>query len=195
MARVVWTMKYDLRTLDDTWTWLEDSVPDSDEKFRALGAAALLGVFESGDYDLIQPGIGAFDRAITAFPDDARLPLWRAMLVWMQAYQANDTQGIADGYQLLRDTSQDYAGFTLFGLTMSIAGDRNAHAELFTEGASAYASVGAETLALQFEGAARTPERLGEWDAVRYNQPGTSVLTADMALLAGDLETATGEYG
>ena len=48
LDRVIWTMSYDLRELEDTLAWLRDDVPASPERDRALGAAILLA-FEIGE--------------------------------------------------------------------------------------------------------------------------------------------------
>ncbi|NVB41090.1 hypothetical protein G6O69_24840 [Pseudenhygromyxa sp. WMMC2535] len=42
-ARLLWTMNYDLREFDATWTWLEDEATPGLERDRSMGAAALLG--------------------------------------------------------------------------------------------------------------------------------------------------------
>ena len=194
MARMMWMMQYDNRDFDDTWAFLRDTATPGAQRDLALGAAALLGAFELSRFEAIPDGIAALDRAIPAFPEDARLPLWRAALVWVDAYRSGDRQAIEAAYDGLRDTSQDYRGFTLFGLTLAIAADADADPALYQEGAEAYEDIVADTLGYQVGDEGWRVRRLGDWSSNRYNLPGTSALEADMLLLAGDLEAAETSY-
>lgn len=194
MARMMWMMQYDNRDFDATWGFLHDTATDGPQRDLAIGAAALMGAFELSRFDVIDDGIAALDRAIEAYPDDARLPLWKATLEWMAAYRDGDPEAVAAAYEGLRDTSQDYAGFTLFGLTLALAGDAHASPELLEEGLAAYDAIVADTLGYQVGDEGWRVRRLGDWSANPYNLPGTAALQADMQLLNGDVEGARSSY-
>jgi tetratricopeptide (TPR) repeat protein len=194
MARMVWMMQYDNRDFDATWAFLSDAATPGPQRDLALGAAAFLGVFELSRVDVLQDGIAAFDRAIEAYPEDARLPLWRAMFVWKAAYLDGDEARVAEAYDLLRETGEPYAGFTLFGMTMSVAADRDADAELVKEGLDAYQTIFDSTLSYQVGDEGWRANRLGDWSHAPYNQPGTGALYGDLLLLDGDVDGAEEAY-
>ena len=194
MARMVWMMQYDNRDFDATWAFLNDVATPGPDRDVALGAAAFLGVFELSRVDVLDAGVAAFDRAIEARPEDARLPLWRAMLLWKAAYLDGDEAAIASAYDLLRETGEPYAGFTLFGMTMSVAADREATPELISEGVAAYQTIFDRTLGYQVGDGGWRAERLGDWEHAPYNQPGTGVMYGDLLLMDGDVEAAEDAY-
>src|SRR5688572_30060719 len=93
-AAVVWTLNYDLREFDRVWTWLETDVPAGPERDRALAAAGLIARAELDRTDLEAETRAAFHRAVPAFPDDARLPVWRAFIPWLDARDSKDRSGM-----------------------------------------------------------------------------------------------------
>jgi hypothetical protein len=196
MARMLWMMQYDNRDFDATWAFLQQTATPGPQRDLALGAAAFLAVFELSRIDVLDAGVEALDRAIAAYPDDARLPLWRAMFVWKATYLDPDaTPAEVDAtYDELRRTGEDYAGFTLFGLTMSIAADLHAGPALLDEAVQAYEDVVDATLSYQVGDEGWRAERLGDWAHVPYNIPGTNILNGDVLLMAGDLEGAQRKY-
>jgi hypothetical protein len=198
LARVVFCLNYDLRTFDDTWTWLEDTVPEGPERDRALAVASLLGVSELDRLDLLEPGLAAFDRAIVAFPDDPRLPLWRAFLAFRLARASGDAEAVAQAYQGLRDGATTYSDFTLFGLTLSVAGDPDASPALLEEALAAYDRIFSEADQHQFSSdpvdRARGPRVFGDLSTALYNIPGTNALRGDIAARLGNTELAQRSY-
>lgn len=194
---VLWTLGYDLRTLDSTWEWLHQSVPESPERARAIGMAGLTGIAELGRFDLLAPTLAAFDRAIPALPGDARLPLWASFLRWAQVIQEGTPEDLTTAYGDLRAKSEEYPTFTLFGFTLAVAADAHAGPALIQEARSAYEYVVSATADLQFENDALQTERLrrmGDWRSAPYNLSGTQALIGDMHLRAGDLEAARDAY-
>ncbi len=198
LARVVFCLNYDLREFSETWTWLQDVVPEGPERDRALAVASLVGVGELDRLDLIEPGLAAFDRAIASFPDDARLPLWRTFLEFRSAQVSGDRGRVAEAYQALRDDSTTYSDFTLFGLTLSVAADADASPELLAEALAAYDRVFSEADLHQHSSdpadRERGPRVFGDMPTALYNMPGTNALRGDMAARAGDIELAQRSY-
>lgn len=192
-ARLLWTMNYDLREFDATWTWLESEATPGLERDRSIGAAALLGVAELDRFELLQPGIDSLAVAIAADPDDGRLPAWRAYMVTLQAMRAGDEAGVAAGYDAMRAATAAYTSFSLFGVTLMAAGDPNADAALIEEALGQYDRLLVDFGELQYlddELSRERGSRLGDWASAPFNMPGTQALMGDMAARAGDVDRA-----
>ncbi|MFK7985150.1 MAG: hypothetical protein AB8I08_03890 [Sandaracinaceae bacterium] len=197
LDRVIWVMSVDLRVLDETLVWLRDTVPPSPVRDRALGAAVLLAAFELDRSDLAEEGIAAFDRAIGAFPEDARLPVWRATLAFVAAYRDGNRDAVDAAYDALRQSSERYAGFSVFGFTLAVASDRDADPALVDEALERYAAMNEAFMEMQFDGDPRTAERvsrLGDWSHATYNMAGTAALIGDMHARAGNVDAAASSY-
>ncbi len=194
---VLWTLKYDLRTFDDLWSWLQNDVPDSAARHRAIGVAGLTGIAELSRFELADATLTSLDQAIAAYPNDPRLPLWASYIRWVKAYKSGDAPAVAAGYEDLEAKGQLYPSFTLFGLTLAIAADENATAERVQQGRDAYDRVVSEAGDLQFEAgvvAADRMHRTADFDSAPYNLSGTQALIGDMHLRAGDWEQAQVAY-
>ncbi|MCA9680589.1 MAG: hypothetical protein KC457_00205 [Myxococcales bacterium] len=192
-ARLLWTMNYDLREFDDTWTWLESDATPGLERDRSMGAAALLGVAELDRFELLDAGIDSLAAAIAADPEDGRLPAWRAYLVTLKAMRADDPMGVEAGYDAVRAATEAYTSFSLFGVTLMVAGDPNADAALIQEALDDYDRLLVDFGELQYQDDALSRERgsrLGDWASAPFNMPGTQALMGDMAARAGDGERA-----
>lgn len=192
-ARVVWTMNYDLREFDGTWAWLEDEATPGLERDRSMGAAALLGVAELDRFELLGPGIDSLAAAIAADPEDGRLPAWRAYLVTLEAMRAGDEAGIEAGYEAMRAATDAYTSFSLFGVTLTVAGDPNADEALIREALDEYDRLLVDFGELQYEDDALSQargSRLGDWASAPFNMPGTQALMGDMAARAGEHDRA-----
>ncbi len=192
-ARLVWTMNYDLRAFDSTWTWLETEATPGLERDRSMGAAALLGVAELDRFELLDVGIDSLAAAIAADPDDGRMPAWRAYLVTLEAMRAGDQSGIEAGYDALRAATDAYTSFSVFGVTLMVAGDPNADEALIKEALDQYDRLLVDYGELQYENDALSRERgsrLGDWASAPFNMPGTQALMGDMAARAGDGDRA-----
>jgi hypothetical protein len=193
-ARVLWTMNYDLRELDATWAWLLDEATPGLERDRAMGAAALLGVAELDRFDLLDAGVEALTLAIAADPSDGRLPSWRAYLITLQAMRAGDAEATAAGYERLRAATSAYPSFSIFGVTLAVAGDPHATPELIAEALGEYDRLSVDYGELQYSDDPRDhrrSSRLGDWASAPYNMPGTQALMGDMAARAGFGDRAT----
>ncbi len=197
MAAVMWTLNYDLRRFDEVWAWLHEKVPAGAARARAISAATLLAVFELDRDEFIPEGLIAFDEAIAAFPEDDRLPLWRAMIFFVQARDANDSTRLQAALTELRNTTQKYRGFTLFGLTLSIGGWEDASPELLEEARTAFADVVVDTAALQHaKGGVDLSRSRRLWDTpiAPFNIPAMQAMIGDLALRAGKPEQAAVAY-
>ncbi len=196
LGAVVWCLNYDLRKFDDVWRWLNQAVPPGPERARALGAAALIAVAELDRPQLRETGIAAFDEAIPAFPQDARLPAWRAYLIFLKARDANDLPGIATSIDMLRDATAAYPAFTYFGLTLAVGGWEDAPLELVNEAHAAFDAVFAATANLNSGGAFDRERFRRVWDTpiAPYNIPATQVMQAELALRAGKPDEAAEAY-
>lgn len=197
LAAVIWTLNYDVRQFDTVWTWLHTDVPTGTARARAIGAAGLLAVAELDRLDLLDEGVAAFDEAIPGYPDDARLPLWRAYLVFVKARNSKDPARIQTALDGLRATSKDYPAFTLFGLTLATAGWEDAPKELIDEALKAYETVVADTTRLQ---SATDPldqkraRRIMDTPIAPYNVPAMQAMIGDLQLRAGKKELAPVSY-
>jgi len=192
-ARLLWTMNYDLREFDATLTWLETKATPGLERDRSLGAAALLGVAEIDRFNLLELGVASLGDAIAADPEDGRLPAWKAYLVTLQAMRADDPAGVEAGYEAMRVATKDYTSFSLFGVTLMVAGDPKADAALIQEALDYYDLLMVDYGGLQYLDDERSRERgsrLGDWASAPFNMPGTQALLGDMAARAGDGDRA-----
>jgi tetratricopeptide (TPR) repeat protein len=195
LGQLVWVLNYDLREFDSTWAWLQ-ALPPSPERSRAIAVAILMGTAELDRRELTSD-LSAFDEAIAAFPGDARLPLWRAFVVFLDALWANDRPRVAEARAALRATSTSYQGFTLFGLTLTTAADPEATEAELREALDAYESIRRDFEELQFDTSAEGRERalrLGDWASAPFNMAGTNALTGDIAMRVGDYELARRYY-
>ncbi|MEO0603016.1 MAG: hypothetical protein AAF211_16375, partial [Myxococcota bacterium] len=171
MARMVWMMQYDNRDFDRTWAFLNDEATPSAQRDLAIGTAGLLGAFELSRDDVIDPAVAALERASDANPSDARLPLWRAFLLWKQVFLAEPVDDVAleAAYEELRRTGVDYPGFTLFGLTLAIAADPHGEPTRYDEGVDAYDVIFEDTFGYQLGDQGERARRLGDWEHAPYN--------------------------
>lgn len=192
-AQVMWTLNYDLREFDSTWAWLEQEVEPGPERDRSMGALALLGVAELDRFDLLEAGLEALELAIDAYPEDGRLPAWQAYLILIDAMRMGDQAGIDVGYELLRASTDAYTSFTVFGLTIAVAGDPNATPELIDEALAEYDRMLVDYGERQYSGDPLDhlrSSRLGDWSSPPFSQTGTQALLGDMAARAGDYDRA-----
>ncbi|MDQ3034936.1 MAG: hypothetical protein M3Y87_21185 [Myxococcota bacterium] len=197
LAAVMWTMGYDLRAFDDVWRWLHDDVPESPERSRAIGAAAMLGVSELGRPELADEGLVAFEDAMTAFPDDDRLAMWHAFLRFAIARSAEDEDAMERALEALRASAERYPEFNLFGLTLSVGSHEHASPALIDEARRAFDEVGTATAALQIAGDRRSIERarrIFDSPIAPYGIPAMMAMIGDMALRDGDLDAARRAY-
>lgn len=198
LSRIMWVLNYDLREFDSTWEWLHDSATPSPERTRAIGIACLIGVFELGRGDLVEEGRRSLDEAFLSFPDDARLPLWRTVIEYVGLVLSGDRSGLPAAYDAIRAATHDYPEFTLFGLTLTVAGDPDASPELIEEALTAYERVfeGADELQFRTDPLSRerAPRAVGDWSHAPFNIPGTNALVGDLAVRAGDFELARRSY-
>jgi tetratricopeptide (TPR) repeat protein len=195
--RVRWVLNYDMREFDATLTWLREEVPEGPERDRAIGTAALLGAFELDRSELADEGIAAFDAAIAAFPEDARLPVWRGALSFVRGYAAGDRAAVGAAYDELRDAAGEYVGFSSFGLTLTIAADRFADDALLEEASEQYQLMNESFNNLQYDDTVLADERasrLSDWAAAPYNMSGTSALIGDIEARRGNFEEAQVHY-
>ena len=196
LADVVWAMNYDLREFDAVWAWLH-TLPKSPERSRALAAATLLGVAELDRAELSAEGLTAFDEAIAAFPTDARLPLWRAYIEFLNARDAHDAAKVTSTLATIRAASHDYASFTLFGLTLAIGGLEDASPELIDEARKAFDEVLVDTARSQrATGGIELDRSRRIWDTpiAPYNIPAMQAMIGDLALRAGKKDEALQPY-
>ena len=195
MKAVRWTLNYDLREFDSVWTWLH-SLPKSPTRDRAIAAAGLIAVAEL-DLNVFDETLNAFNESIPSFPDDARLPLWRAYVQHLKARKNNDAAALAASWDALRRTSVDYPGFTLFGLTLAIGGDASATPELLEEGLRAFDAVIDDTERMQLlahPGDLQRSRRLGDSPIAPFNIPAMQAMIGDLALRLDRPEVAARAY-
>jgi hypothetical protein len=193
---VMWTMGYDLRAFDDVWTWLH-AIPESDERTRAIGTAALLGVCELDRLELADEGLAALEAGIAAFPEDDRLPMWHAFIRFAVARTERDETAIEASLIDLRSSATRYPAFNLVGLTLSISGYEDASPPLIDEGLAAFEAVTDETAALQLATdpvSIERTRRVFDSPIAPYGIPALMAMMGDMALRAGDLPTAQRHY-
>lgn len=192
----MWTLNFDLREFDGVWAWLH-TVPAGPERSRALAAATLVAVAELERRDHTVEGMAAFDEAIAAFPEDDRLPLWKAFIVFLDARASGDVARTNAALQGVRDTSQKYKGFTLFGLTLGIGGWEAASTEQIAEAREAFEEVIRDTAKLQHATGGLELERSRRiWDTpiAPYNIPAMQAMIGDLAMRAGDPNAASIAY-
>jgi hypothetical protein len=197
MADVIWALNYDVAAFDAVWRFLHEDVPDSPERARAIGAAALMALAELDRTEYVAEGVAAFDAAIPYFPDDARLPLWRATLFLFEARALGRTDAIAGALDGIRPTTMTYGAFTLFGVTLSTGGDPNATPAMLEEAAAAFDEVVADTARLQGSRDPLTLERSRRiWDTpiAPNNIAGMQAMIGDLALRRGDKTLAQRSY-
>lgn len=195
MKAVRWTLNYDLREFDTVWTWLH-TLPKSATRDRAIAAAGLIAVAEL-DRDLFAETLTAFDDAIPSFPEDARLPLWRAYVRHLEARKAGNTAAVEASFNELRQTSTDYPGFTLFGLTLAIGGHADASPELLEEGLRAFEAVVADTERMQLLAHGsdlQRSRRLGDSPIAPFNIPAMQAMIGDFAVRLGRNDVAARAY-
>lgn len=197
MRDVRWALNFDLRAFDDVWSWLH-TLPPSPARSRAIGAAAMLGVAELDRPELAPEAVAAFDDAIAAFPDDARLPLWRAYVQHLQLRAAGaDAAALASSFAALREAGTEYPSFTLFGFTLAVGGHADASRELVDEAQAALAHVVEDTTAMQTErrasDRART-RRIFDTPLAPYNVPAMQAMIGDLALRQGKPAEAARAY-
>jgi len=196
MRTVRWTLNYDLREFDSVWAWLH-TLPDSPERACAIGAAGLIAVAELDRPELRTETLAAFDAAIPAFPDDARLPLWRAYVRFLAARDANDGAALNATLQELRDTSVEYPTFTPFGVTLAIGGYADASPELLDEASRAFETVVTDSQRMQLETHPLDRVRARRiWDSpiAPFNIPAMQAMIGDLALRRGDKDAAARAY-
>lgn len=194
---VMWTMGYDLRAFDSVWRWLHDEVPEGPERSRAIGAAAMLGVFELDRSELAPEALSAFEDAIEGFPDDDRLPMWHAYVRFAAARDGGDPDVIEAALDDLRAAGERYPEFNLFGLTLSIGSYEDAPPELVAEGRRAFDEVGTASAALQLATDARSLERsrrIFDTPITPFGIPAMMAMIGDLAVRDGDLDAARRAY-
>ena len=197
LAAVMWTMGYDLRAFDDVWRWLHDDVPAGPERSRAIGAAAMLGVYEIGRPELAGEGLAAFEEAIEALPDDDRLPMWHAFIRFAVARSARDEDAMESALEALRASGERYPEFNLVGLTLSIGSYEGASPALIGEARRVFDEVSAASAALQTATDRRSVERsrrIFDSPIAPYGVPALMAMIGDMALREGDLDAARRAY-
>lgn len=197
MAAVRWTLNYDLRQFDTVWQWLHTDVPRGAERARAIGAAGLIAVAELDRPALGAETLTAFDEAIPAFPDDARLPLWRAFVRFLLVRDSGNATAVAAAIDELRVTSVEYPSFTPFGMTLALGGWANATPELLEEANKAFERVVSETYELQRSAEGTSLQRSRRtWDSpiAPYNLPAMQAMIGDLAARRGDVTLAQRSY-
>jgi hypothetical protein len=191
-------LNYDVSKFDTVWRWLHDDVPAGPERARALAAASLIAVAELDRTDVRAEGLAAFDEAIVHFPTDARLPLWRAYVTFLEARDAHDRARIDATLNDIRAATKDYAAFTLFGLTLAAGGWEDAPPELIEEARTAYDTVVTDTALMQraTSGSLELDRSRRIWDTpiAPYNIPAMQAMIGDLALRAGKKEEAGRAY-
>lgn len=197
MAAVIWALNYDLSQFDTVWTWLHSDVPSGPERSRAIGAAALIAVNELDRPTFLDEGVAAFDEAMLAFPDDARLSPWRASLVFVKARRANDAAAMMAAFEGLRGIANDYPSFTLFGVTVAVAGWESAPLELIEEARAAYVAVVADANRMKTSSSpsdATRSRRIYDTPVAPYNIPAMQAMIGDLELRAGKKAEAARAY-
>jgi hypothetical protein len=197
LAAVIWTLNYDLREFDTVFTWLETAVPDSPERDRALAAASLIAVAELDRYDALAPALPIFDRAIAEFPLDARLPCWRAYLVYLQARATPDAGTIDASLDGLRAAAKQYPAFTEFGVTLAIGGLELATDDELMEAVTAFDAVVTDSEHLETTTDPLDVSHLRRiWDTpiAPYNLPAMQAMIGDLQLRRADKDDATVAY-
>ncbi|MFT3709910.1 MAG: hypothetical protein QM817_19950 [Archangium sp.] len=194
---VMWTFNYDLREFDSVWRWLRDDVPASPERSRAIAAATTIGVVELERTDLTAVGMPAFDEAIAGYPGDARLPVWKAYIRYLDARASGDRSRIEATIDELRTASGTYKAFTLFGLTLAIGGWADASPTQIEEARDAFKEVVRDTALFQHATDPVSVDRSRRiWDSpiAPYNIPAMQAMIGDLALRAGKPDEAVVSY-
>lgn len=197
MADVRWVLNYDVGQFDALWAWLNHEVPASAERSRAIGAASLIASAELDRDDLRSAGLTAFDQAIAAYPDDARLPLWRGFIRFQQATSANDAAGIAAALNDMRASTSHYPSFTPFGITLALGGSPNATHDQLEETRLAFRTVVDTTYDLQLASSGPDVTRGRRiWDSpiAPYNLPAMQAMIGDLAARMGNKDLALRGY-
>ncbi len=197
LAAVIWMLNYDVSQFDTVWRWLHDDVAPSPERARAIAAASLVAVAELDRSDVRAEGLAAFDEAIPRFPDDARLPLWRAYVVYLEARDSKDRARIDSAFAGIRAASTTYQGFTLFGLTLAAGGWDDASKEVLEEARTAFDTIVTDTATLQHATSGLDLERSRRlWDSpiAPYNIPAMQAMISDLDLRLGKKDTAARGY-
>lgn len=197
MTAVRWTLNYDLREFDTVWNWLHSAVPPGPERARAIGAAGLIAVAELERPQLGAEALKAFDESVPAFPNDARLPLWRAFVRFLLVRDGGDQKAIDLALDELRATSIEYPSFTPFGMTLAIGGWANASPELLDEANKAFERVVGTTYELQRATEGQELNRSRRiWDSpiAPYNLPAMQAMIGDLAARRGDVALAQRSY-
>lgn len=194
---VMWTFNYDLREFDSVWKWLTTEVPASPERARAIAAATTIGVVELERSDVLTLGMPAFDEAIAAFPSDARLPVWKSYIRYLEARESGDRTRIEGTIDELRSASGTYKAFTLFGLTLAIGGWADATDAQITEAREAFNEVVRDTARFQHATDPLSIDRSRRiWDSpiAPYNIPAMQAMIGDLALRQGKPDEAVVSY-
>ncbi|NVB41091.1 hypothetical protein G6O69_24845 [Pseudenhygromyxa sp. WMMC2535] len=111
----------------------------------------------------------------------------------LQAMRAGDQASVDAGYDSLRAATDAYTSFSLFGVTLMVAGDPDADQALIEEALGEYDRLLVDFGELQYNDDALSRERgsrLGDWASAPFNMPGTQALMGDMAARAGDSDRA-----
>lgn len=197
LAAVIWALNYDLRQFETVWSWLHSEVPAGAERSRALGAAGLIAVAELDQYDRLDEAVAAFDEAIPQLPDDARLPCWRAYLVYLKARHSGDADAVRASFDGLREAAKTHPAFTEFGVTLAVAGWADAPQDLLDEGRAAFDKVLSATNDLAVSSAPLDRDRLRrifDTPIAPYNVPAMQAMIGDLAVRAGKKDEAGRGY-
>jgi len=197
IARVIWTLNYDMREFDRTLAWLTDDVPAGPERTRALALTHMLGMAELGRREMIRPGVALFEQAIADRPDDKRFLLWHAYVKYMGAWVDGDDVELDESLDLLDACLPALPRFNLAGPELTVAGNPASSPETLRKARDALYGIMAATLDLQY--ADDEEGRYGlrrSWNSpiAPYLIPATFAMKGDISLLIGDVATARREY-
>jgi len=194
LQAVTWMLNYDVSQFDTVWRWLHDDVPQGPERARAIAAASLVAVAELDRTDVRAEGLAAFDEAIPKFPDDARLPLWRAYIVFLAARDATEKHAALED---IRKACGEYQGFTPFGFTLAVANWEDAPREVLEEARTWFDTIVTATSALQHATGGLDLDRSRRlWDSpiAPYNISAMQAMIADLDLRLGKNDKAPVGY-
>ena len=197
MADVRWVLNYDVSQFPALWSWLQTEVPESAERSKAIGAAALIGTAELDRKDVRVAGLAAFDAAIAADPDDARLPVWRGFIRYQEARDANDDAAAESALDDLRSATHAYPSFTPFGITLTFGGSAQATPSQLEEARVAFDTVVDGTAPLQLAAGgvdARRSRRTWDSPIAPFNLPAMQAMIGDLAARMGDRALAQRSY-